>query len=258
MKSKYPLAQTPHPFLSFPTIRLHMSALSAHKEALALNFTKCVTGYHLVNSDPIKETVWESINARILHASGVEISAQSAGSHKPGADLGSTLGAFSNKTTQYNRYKTYFDVSSYRLTTVCSEKTPGTCTAILAEIDRRKNFQYYSILVRSEEGVNISYDWYLIPADHPALNPSAYTWGAMTGKRGKNKGEVVGWETNSVDGSSMHITFSMSSQLWIRVYLTEDLRSFIVGSATVKNEQTTDYISLADFMGATKASVGSE
>ncbi len=226
-----------------------MSFLSVdQKEALALNFAKCVAGYHFVNSEPIKESVWESINAQILKACGVEISAESAGSHKPGADLRCSLGAFSNKSTQYNRDKTGFEVSSYRLTTVCSEKTPGTCVAILAEIERRKDFQHYSVIVRSETGGNISYDWYLIPADYPVFNPAAYTWGAMMGKKGKKKDEVVGWVTNVTDGCFMDITFSMSSQLWMHIQLTDALRAFIVGSATVKKERTMDYISLTDFI----------
>jgi len=32
----------------------------------AINFAKCVKGYHLINDDPIKESPWEDINAIIL------------------------------------------------------------------------------------------------------------------------------------------------------------------------------------------------
>jgi len=216
------------------------------KEALAANFAKCVRGYHLLNDDPIKETPWEDINAIVLAASGCPVVAASHGSHKPGSDLTSSLGGFSNKSTQYG--KGSFSISSYRLTTVCSDKDPGSPAAILAEIGRRKDFDYYSIIVRSQTkgSSEISYDWYLVPSDHPAVNPAAYTWKPKIGVRGRNKGAVVGWETDVRAGSSMSITFSMSSQLWMDVAVTEELKTFIVGSCKVSGGRKYTYIHLAE------------
>ena len=206
----------------------------------------------MIIDDPIKESPWEDINAQILSAAGCSVNAQSNGSHKPGADLICSLGNFSNKSTQYESNKTMFKVSSYRLTCVCSDKTPGDVTTILTEINRRKNFNYYSIIVRDETDDTLLYDWYLIPADFPALNPSHYTWSPKEGKKGKKKGDVTGWETNTVDGSSMSITFSMSSQLWMNVNVTEDLKKCIIASASVKKGRKCNFIQLHSVLSASQ------
>jgi hypothetical protein len=217
------------------------------RASLASNFAKCVAGYHFVNEDPIKETPWEDINAVVLNASGCAVHAQSNGSHKPGGDLSCPLGGFSNKSTQYDDPShTSFKISSYRLTTVCSDKNPGNMPDILAEIKRRNDFQYYSILTRALEGGDIHYDWYLIPNTHPCFDPSAYTWNPKVGKLGKNKGAVTGWETDVRDGCSMSISFSMSSQLWLDIRVTEELRTYIVGSCRVKQGRRFNYIELYD------------
>jgi hypothetical protein len=218
--------------------------IASFRSKLADSFVKCLTGYHYIHSDPLKEASWEDVNAQILEASGCEVTSQSNGSHKPGADLCSSLGAFSNKSTQYNPGKTSFKISSYRLTSVCSDKDPGSLEAIQAEMERRKNFEHYSILVRTEEEEMIAYDWYLIPADYPVLNPRTYVWSPKKGKLGKQKGAVTGWETNTVEGSSMSITFSMSSQLWIEVHVTEDLKKHLMGSCRIKKGRLHSYMDL--------------
>jgi hypothetical protein len=136
------------------------------------------------------------------------------------------------------------DISSYRLTAVCSEKDNGTPAAIVAAIQEKKDFQYYSVIVYREDKDSIHYDWYLIPSDHPALNPASYTWKPKMGKRGKKKDVVVGWETDAVDGSDMDITFSMSSQLWMHICITDELRTHIVASCTASNKPKYSYIQL--------------
>jgi len=214
-------------------------------EALGANFVKCVKGYHLINDDPIKEAPWEDINAIVLNASGCPVTSQSGGSHKSGGDILCSLGEFSNKSTQYDPGRASFKISSYRLTTVCSDREPGKIEEIVAEIQKRKNFAFYSIIVREEDEKEILYDWYLIPSDFPAFNPAAYTWGVKLGKIGKNKGSVVGWETKPSDsGSSMSITFSMSSQLWLDIAITKEMRRFVVGSCTVAKGRKYNYIEL--------------
>jgi hypothetical protein len=210
------------------------------------NFVKCVNGYHLVNNDPIKETMWEDINAQVLTESGIDVKLQSNGSHKPGADLTCLLGGLSNKSTQYEVDKKSFKVSSYRLTTVCSDKMPGNIEDIIAEINSRKNFNFYSIIVRHDNGCEIEYDWYLIPSDYPQFNPSFYKWTPKFGKQGKNKGMVVGWETDTIDGSSMSISFSMSSQLWLNINITEEIKKFNIVSCKVSNKRRINYIQLYD------------
>ena len=214
---------------------------------LATNFAKCVQGYHLVNKEPIKESRWEEINATMLHASGCDVHTQSNGSHASGMDLACTLGSFSNKSTVYKRGHTDFDVSSYRLTSVCSDKTPGSIESIHAEINRRKNFDFYSIIVRSKcDDDRIQYDWYLIPSNCSVFNPSAYVWHPTLGKTGKSKDLVIGWSTDVLNGSNMSITFSMSSQLWINVHASEEIKQYIVGSCVAQCSPKYNYIELHD------------
>lgn len=214
------------------------------RKNLSDNFTKCIEGYHLINDEPIKESIWENINALTLTESGCIVTSQSNGSHKPGSDLSCSLGNLSNKTATYDSKNESFSVSSYRLTTVCGDKTPGNIEDIHAEITRRKNFNYYSILVRSEKDNAIHYDWYLIPSDYTKLNPSSYNWIPKVGKRGKKKGSTIGWETNKMEGSSMSIEFSMSSQLWIEIVITEEMKQFIIASCKVTKGKKLNYIQL--------------
>lgn len=214
------------------------------RTSLGVNFAKCVKGYHLVNDDPVKETPWEDINAIVLNASGCNVHSQSNGSHKSGGDLSCSLGNFSNKSTQYENGNNSFKISSYRLTTVCSDKTPGNIEDIITEINDRKNFAFYSIIVRKETEQQILYEWYLIPSDFPALNPAFYKWHPKLGKIGKNKGAITGWETDMLNGSSMSITFSMSSQLWIDVHITDEIKQYIIGSCHINRGRKTNYIEI--------------
>ena len=94
-------------------------------------FEKCVKGYHLINDDPIKESPWEDINAQILNAAGYTVQYKSSGSHNSGKDLECSLGTFSNKSILYDTSKNTFQLSSYRLTKVCSDKDNGTMDNII-------------------------------------------------------------------------------------------------------------------------------
>jgi hypothetical protein len=221
------------------------------KVKLGESFTKCVSGYHLINNDPIKEAVWEEINRIVLEHSGIPVQSQSCGSHAPGADLTCTLGRLSNKSAKWatgkmTAKKGSFEISSYRLTSVCSDKHIGDISTILGEMEKRKNFEYYSVIVREEIADDIQYDWYLLPSDYPAVNPEYYEWTHKIGKQGKNKDSVVGWETNTVNGSHMSISFSMSSQLWMFLQVTEEMKQFVVGSCQVKKGRKFDYIQLLE------------
>ena len=216
-------------------------------ELIDNNFNKCVQGYHLINSSPINETTWEDINAEVFTSLGINIYSKSDGSHSSGMDINSSLGRISNKSAQYSKHKKAYDMSSYRLTTVCSEKNCGTPTAIIDEINRRKNFDYYSFIVRyANDNENISYDWLLIPSNYLILNPSSYSWKPTIGKRGKNKDTQVGWNTNKINGCKMSITFSMSSQLWIHIEMTPEIKKFIIASAIVENKPKLSYMDLFD------------
>ena len=221
-----------------------------NKELITQNFTKCVRGYHLINNSPIKEAVWEDINSTVFGRSGIEVFSKSDGSHLSGMDINSALGRISNKSAKYSSGKTHFDISSYRLTTVCSENSCGSAEEIVAEINARKNFDFYSIIIRKEETTSqpnsIEYDGLLIPSTHPVLSPASYDWTPSIGKRGKKKDSQVGWHTNTINGCSMKIEFAMSSQLWMMIEMTAELKQYIIASVTVIAESKYNYIDLYD------------
>jgi hypothetical protein len=219
-----------------------------NKILLEENFKKCVKGYHLINSSPIIEKIWEDINANLFTSVGIDVISKSNGSHAPGMDIQCALGGISNKSGKYYNDKKSIDISSYRLTTVCNAKNCGTPQEIIQEINKRKNFDYYSIIIRddSNDANQISYDWLLIPSNYLVLDPSSYTWEPMIGKRGKNKDVQVGWSTNEINGCRMGVTFSMSSQLWIHVNMTDEIKKFIVAKTVVSNKPCYNYIEIAE------------
>jgi hypothetical protein len=229
-----------------------MDPLSPYRAAYATAFERTVKGFHLVNDTPIKESIWENLNAEIFAASGCAVESKSDGSHKSGADIVCSIGAISNKSSTYEKDGANFKISSYRLTSVCSEKDPSNPAAIAAEINSRKNYAYYSIIVRSETPTTYVYDWYLIPSSCPALNPETYTWVPTVGAKGKKKDSTIGWRTNMVDGSWMSISFSMSSQLWINFHITEAYRAYKMASAVGPKERKYTYSELALILNASK------
>lgn len=227
--------------------RKNILDFSVNKDQINTHFKKCVEGYHLINSSFINETIWEDINALIFSSLGIAVYSKSDGSHLSGMDIDCSLGKISNKSAKYSNHKKSFDISSYRLTTVCSEKNCGTPTQIMEEINKRKNFDYYSFIVRDEsDKENIYYDWLFIPSHCSVLDPSSYVWEPTIGKRGKNKDTQVGWNTNEMNGCKMTITFSMSSQLWIHIEMTDEIKKYIIASAIVKNKPSFNYIDLVD------------
>jgi hypothetical protein len=217
-----------------------------NKKLLEENFKKCVKGYHLINAAPIIEKLWEDINANLFTSVGIEVFSKSNGSHAPGMDIECALGGISNKSGKYSNERKSIDISSYRLTTVCNPKNCGNPQEIIEEINKRKNFAYYSFIIREECPQQIAYDWFIIPSNYLVLDPSSYVWEPMIGKRGKNKDVQVGWTTNEVNGCKMGITFSMSSQLWIHINITDEIKKFIVASTVVSNTPTYNYMEIAD------------
>jgi len=82
--------------------------------ALDTNFKKCVKGYHLINSSPIIEKIWEDINANLFTSVGIDVISKSNGSHAPGMDIQCALGGISNKSGKYSNDKKSINNSSYR------------------------------------------------------------------------------------------------------------------------------------------------
>ena len=225
-----------------PTHSIRKMTTAFDRETLSTNFSRCVKGYHTLNKDPIKEAVWEQINSLVFAHSGIEVLSQACGSHTSGCDIETTNGKFSNKSAKYERNG--FSISSYRMTAVTSPESPGTPEEICAEINKRKNFDYYSVILREElPNGGFRYDWYMIPSDYTSFNPTSSDWVPTLGKRGKNKGNQIGWETKD---KSMSITFVMSSQLWIFLKVTDELKQFIVATATYDGAKPKlDYITLS-------------
>jgi hypothetical protein len=221
---------------------------SINKDMLAEYFIKATKGYHLVNTSPINETIWEDLNTLVFTNAGIEVFSKSDGSHVSGMDINSALGKVSNKSAKYSANQKSFDISSYRLTTVCSDKMCGIPEDIIEEINKRKNFDFYSFIVRDEkaEPGKILYEWLWIPSDYHIMVPSSYQWEPTIGQKGKNKDSQVGWHTNSINGCKMSITFSMSSQLWIHLEMTDEIRQFIVATSVVENTPKYNYIELFD------------
>jgi len=218
--------------------------LASIRDKLSINFDRCIQGYHLVNSEPAKESIWENLNEQIFVESGCPVENKSCGSHSPGSDITCALGNISNKSAKYEGDMGAFNVSSYRLTTLCSNANCGNISEIILGINAKKNFQYYSIIVREETCEKYKYDWYLVPSDYPAFDPAIYEWVPMIGQRGQNRDKQVGWRTNLVGGSSMSITFSMSSQLWMSICVTEELKQYIVGSCISPKNRRYNYMQL--------------
>jgi len=223
---------------------IHVPLMPLVHSQYAENFQKCVQGYHFINSEPLNETVWETVNSQVLIVSGCEVQNTSSGSHSSGRDIVCALGGISNKSAKYSKGKTEFSISSYRLTTVCSDKDCGNVEAIVNQINSRKNYEWYSFIVRNETDAAFEYDWYMIPSGEPILSPECYTWEPVYGQRGKNSGQQIGWQTNELNGSQMTIRFSMSSQLWISIKVTEDLKKYIVSSCTVSRQAKFNYLQI--------------
>lgn len=223
-----------------------MATFFKNMELIDVNFKKCVNGFHLINSCNINEKIWEDLNSLIFIKSGIEVTSKSDGSHLSGMDIQCSLGGISNKSAKYSLHRRSFDISSYRLTTICNSKSVGNIDEIVEEINQRKNFGYYSIIAREEMEGRTHYDWLFIPSSYYLLDPSSYEWTPMIGQKRKNKDLQIGWNTNEINGCKMSITFSMSSQLWIHLKMTEELRQFIVSSSEVSTQPKYNYIDLLD------------
>lgn len=207
---------------------------------IKLNFISALNGYHMINTDSLKESVWESINSLVFLKSDYIIYKTSSGSHQSGCDLYTNFGNFSNKTSKIE--KNFCNISSYRLTTVTNNKNNGNINDILTEIEKRSsNFDYYSLLLRKEYCNKIEYKWYSIPKYIDILNPFYYSWKISYGKLKSNKNKIIGWQTNEINGNSMKIVFSMSSQLWIKINI-EDIEKYLIADTIINLNQTLNYI----------------
>tara|TARA_Y100000816_G_scaffold221973_1_gene167006 strand:- start:531 stop:1286 length:756 start_codon:yes stop_codon:yes gene_type:complete len=195
---------------------------------LQKKFNEVIGGYHLINKTAIKEAVWEEINCDIV-SSVCSITDEANGNHTSGKDNRFDNMNVSNKSTKTDG--NMVTVSSYRLTSVCSDKNNGNSQEIINEIEKRdSSFDYYSILIRNEkENSIIEYMWYIIPKDYYIFKVNSFT--PKYGKIGKKKGEVIGWESKYCN-----ITFSMSSQLWYNFNI-KDIKKYKVCHTEIDNSR---------------------
>ena len=182
---------------------------------------------------------------QVLDASGCKPSTVT-GSHQSGTDITCSFGSLANTTSVYGGDGSFFPMSSYRLTSVCSLGQPGAITDVLKEIDRRSSFDFHSVLVRNQKLDQPYYDWYLLPRFYGGLNPHQYIWSYSIGQRGRYAGQVIGWESNVVNGSSMSIRFNMSSQLWTKLHVTPEMKQYRIASCVVNRHRRLSYIELND------------
>ena len=200
--------------------------LKFKSEKIKQEFRNEIKGYHLINSSPIKESVWEEINRNIVRNECI-ITEEANGNHLSGKDNKFDCWTISNKTCKIEKNKN-INISSYRLTTVCNDKSPGNKDNIIKEIEKRdNNFEYYSILLRKENKDSIIYYWCIVPKDYYIFNIKNYNLEAKIGKKGIKKDNIVGWKSKYCD-----ITFSMSSQLWYHFKLN-DIKKYIIDTIQI-------------------------
>tara|TARA_Y100000589_G_C27143947_1_gene625970 strand:- start:613 stop:1431 length:819 start_codon:yes stop_codon:yes gene_type:complete len=197
--------------------------------SIETNFENTLKGYHLINTEAVKESRWEEINRSIVKDT-CDISDIANGDHKSGKDNRFNKWNISNKSGKIDN-KGAVSISSYRLTSVCNAKNNGIPEDIIKEIEKRElSYDYYSLLLRIEDENKeiIIYKWFIIPKDYYIFNVNKFKLNKKIGKIKRNKGEIVGWESEYYD-----ITFSMSSQLWFKFKLS-DIKHYMITEAKVQ------------------------
>ena len=96
-------------------------------------FSNEFNGYHLICKAPVKEALWEEINKNIV-STFCNVSDEAKGNHKSGKDMQFDKYGISIKSSKIERGK--ISISSYRLTTICSDKNPGNPEDIVNEIKK--------------------------------------------------------------------------------------------------------------------------
>jgi hypothetical protein len=192
------------------------------------NFENEIKGYHLMNKTPLKESLWEDINTNIVKEFCV-ISDEANGNHLPGKDNKYNNWNISNKTCKLGK-NGKVSISSYRLSSVCNNKSPSTKEKIVEEIHKRdSNFDYYSILIREEDENDknkMTYMWCVIPKNYYIFNVETQEFTPKMGKQKRSQGQNVGWT-----GKYFDINFSMSSQLWYH-FQFDDIKQFVLAKVT--------------------------
>jgi hypothetical protein len=197
-----------------------------------------IKGYHIVNSIPIKEAVWESILVSALSSASIPYSWK-CGGHQSGTDIiVKDKINISCKTCKESSGNDTLLISSYRMS-ACK-----TIADFVNEIDyTRANFEFYFVLSRTETPKDYTYSCFCIPSK--LVKAGEKEWKTKKGKKNDN---VASWETDVVDGVKMKIIKSMSNQLWIH-FDKNILKDYIViDSLKVSSNKDLDYATLFEKM----------
>ena len=206
-------------------------------DAITSAFNSEIRGYHSINRTPIKESVWEDFNYNIV-SKVCDVTNEANGNHLSGADMCFNGQGISMKSAKIEKDNS-INISSYRLTKVCSDRKPGNIDDIIDEINNRdQSYNYYSILFRKENNGIIKYYWCIIDKTCSIFKMNKENIIAKIGKRGRNKDQQVGWSS-----TNFAISFSMSSQLWYNLKI-EDIYDYII--AEIEIDTTTTKISYSD------------
>jgi hypothetical protein len=186
------------------------------------NIEYTIKGFHMVNDNYIKESVWEHVFLQFFNGITNNIKYDS-GSHKPGSDCIIDNISYSNKTTIIKKNNT-INISSYRLSS-CN----NNILKMIHEIDVvKKNFDFYSLLARVQHLDYITYKYYKIPSDFFTANN--FTW----------EETKTQWKTNKLNGINLNIRKSMSFQLWINVDC-DSIKDYMIHSVDVKKNEKIFY-----------------
>ncbi len=202
---------------------------------------KTVHGYHLVNSVPIKEAVWESILVTSLANSGIKHSWNNGG-HQSGTDVSIIDGVkevgISCKSCKDTTKQSHLQISSYRMTKYKHVEDIINCIDI-----ERANFEYYGILSRLENDKFVKYSIHFIPSQ--MVKASRLHWSE---KLDTETGKVSSWVTNEVDGVQMNVVKSMSNQLWIKLKKEMFKEHCVLEGLEITKGENIDYALLYDMM----------
>lgn len=209
-------------------------ALFTDTEALSNVLVKTIKGYHLINTSPIKEAVWETILCSALDSIGAKYE-YSNGSHQSGVDIVLDTGSISCKSCKETR--TSLSLSSYRMTT-CK-----TIEEFVKEIDVvRANFSHYALISRIEAIDDITYNIYLIPSSLIKAGDKQWT---IKHKR-VDVNTISQWDTIKTDGVQFSIKAAMSNQLWINLDKDIFKTYLLCRTIVVPRKKMIDYCSLFD------------
>lgn len=203
-----------------------------HKQNIIYKkFIDELTGFHIINNEPIKEHIWEKINENIVK-NIFTVNYYSNGSHISGIDNKFNNWRISNKTGCIGKNSNIM-ISSYRLSSICNAKNISTSKNIVKEItERNKNFDYYSLLLRNKEIKNneIIYYWYIIPKDLYIFNIIEEDLVIHHRNKDSTK-DIIGYKSKNCS-----ISFSMSSQLWYN-FKQNDIKKYLVKKINIPIKQ---------------------